>query len=354
MKYPKMKSMLVPYINESNDAIRVGGHQMNIAREIEVDDVESFYSLLTMLDGKNSVGEIASKASIPIEELNDILYGLKENGLIYENSFAEYDFSVEEAELYDRNMNFFAWVDVEGIYYNYWQVQNKLKMAHVLLLGAGGTGGQCAKSLVRLGVGEITIIDYDIVELSNLNRQEFKVDDIGKLKVYALKTELEKINPFVNINVKNKKIENLDDLEQLGSNFDIVISCIDKPKNIFEILEKYVSNKPIPWILGGYASTIMNHGIFDKDSMQYTEILNADKNNHFDSKKLFENEFWKWDNAIISPIATISGNISAMYCFYYLTNLKYLKKGYIQHLDFYNVQNMKDFSYMTGDGDTVC
>lgn len=103
-------------------------------------------------------------------------------GIIYENQSSYYNFNNEERDLYSRNLNFFAWIDTEGKYYNYWEVQNILKNSKVLILGAGGTGSVCANSLARLGIGKLTIVDYDTVELNNLNRQLFSYSDIGKEK----------------------------------------------------------------------------------------------------------------------------------------------------------------------------
>lgn len=347
MKYPKVKEMLVPYINEEKTGIRLGGHQMNIARDIEVDDVESFYSLLLSINGKSSIEHIATLNNLSKSDLYDILETLRENGVIYENNSKEYNFSSEELEYYNRNLNLFAWIDVNGLYYNYWEVQNILKNSKVLLLGAGGTGGHCGESLARMGIGDLFIVDCDKVELSNLNRQNFNYDDVGKVKVDVLKNKLSSINPYINVNTKNTKIESVDDILSLNYNADILICCIDQPDNVTSLVESFCKSKKIPWILGGYASTIMTSAISDAET-SLSKLIETDIESNYDAKMLSQNKIWKWDNSIISPIANIAGNMSALYCFYYLTKLRNLKSGQIQHIDLFNLQDLENFSYIIG------
>lgn len=78
--------------------------------------------------------------------------------------------------------------------------QQKLKAAKIVVLGAGGLGAPILLYLAAAGVGHITIIDHDVVSLSNLQRQIIHGDkDIGAEKVYSAKTVLEAINPHIHI-----------------------------------------------------------------------------------------------------------------------------------------------------------
>ncbi len=71
-----------------------------------------------------------------------------------------------------------------------------LRQAHVAIVGLGGLGSNAAVWLARLGVGRLTLIDFDKVELSNLNRQYYFLQDVGEYKASALHKLLRQINPY--------------------------------------------------------------------------------------------------------------------------------------------------------------
>lgn len=105
---------------------------------------------------------------------------------------------------------------------------NKLKKANVLIVGLGGVGGYALETLVRSGIYNLTIVDGDIVELSNLNRQIIsKMDVIGRPKALVAQARTLEINPDVNLKVINQFIsEDKFSLLNIDS-FDYVIDACD-------------------------------------------------------------------------------------------------------------------------------
>lgn len=105
---------------------------------------------------------------------------------------------------------------------------NKLKKANVLIVGLGGVGGYALETLVRSGIYNLTIVDGDIVELSNLNRQIIsKRDVIGRPKVLVAQARTLEINPDVNLKVINQFIRE-DNFSLLNiDSFDYVIDACD-------------------------------------------------------------------------------------------------------------------------------
>lgn len=105
---------------------------------------------------------------------------------------------------------------------------NKLKKANVLIVGLGGVGGYALETLVRSGIYNLTIVDGDIVELSNLNRQIIsKMDVIGKPKALVAQARTLEINPDVNLRVINQFISE-DNFSLLNvDSFDYVIDACD-------------------------------------------------------------------------------------------------------------------------------
>lgn len=106
---------------------------------------------------------------------------------------------------------------------------NLLESKNVLLAGLGGVGGTVLLSLIRLGVKNITIVDKDIVDPTNLNRQFlYNYYDIGKDKASVAKSKALEISPICNINIKSIFITSKDDFKD--EKYDYVIDCIDDLK----------------------------------------------------------------------------------------------------------------------------
>ncbi len=104
----------------------------------------------------------------------------------------------------------------------------KIKNLRVLLIGLGGVGGYVCESLVRSGVNHITIIDYDRVDITNMNRQIIALTStIGMKKTELIKKRCLDINPNIDITVVDKKIMP-NDIESLSlKNYDFVVDAID-------------------------------------------------------------------------------------------------------------------------------
>ena len=105
---------------------------------------------------------------------------------------------------------------------------NKIKNTNVLLVGVGGVGGYALEALIRGGIGNITIVDSDNVEESNLNRQIISLNsNIGKSKVEVAKSRALDINPKLNIKTIKEFItkDNIDIL--FNDNYDYIIDACD-------------------------------------------------------------------------------------------------------------------------------
>ncbi len=105
-------------------------------------------------------------------------------------------------------------------------VHARVKNARIGIAGAGGLGSAIAIALTRTGVGFIRIADFDVVEPSNLNRQQYFIDQIGLPKVDALRTNLQRINPLVSIDVFYGKIT-AKNLKELFTDVDILVEAFD-------------------------------------------------------------------------------------------------------------------------------
>jgi molybdopterin/thiamine biosynthesis adenylyltransferase len=147
----------------------------------------------------------------------------------------------EDRVRYDRQILFPAFGE-EG--------QRKLKQSHVLIAGVGGLGSPVAIYLACAGIGKLTLVDSDTVELSNLNRQILHWEaDIGEKKVVSAARKLKKLNSTVALNSLAVKItaENCSGLLQ---GVDLAMDCMDNMATRF-ILNEGCVKAGIPLIHGG-------------------------------------------------------------------------------------------------------
>ncbi|SEA13053.1 sulfur carrier protein ThiS adenylyltransferase [Desulfuromusa kysingii] len=105
-------------------------------------------------------------------------------------------------------------------------VHQKVKGGHIGIAGVGGLGSLVALALARTGIGQLTIADFDIVEPSNLNRQQYFIDQIGQPKVSALGDSLKRINPAIKINCFEQKVTP-ENIAEIFATVDILVEAFD-------------------------------------------------------------------------------------------------------------------------------
>lgn len=128
--------------------------------------------------------------------------------------------------------------------------QIKLLASRVLIAGAGGLGSTVIANLASVGIGNIGIIDNDILELTNLNRQYIhKLENIGKSKVNSAKDWIKSYNPEINVETYNLRLDETN-AKEIIQNYDIVLDCFDSYKSKF-LLNKICVENNITLIHGG-------------------------------------------------------------------------------------------------------
>ncbi len=153
----------------------------------------------------------------------------------------DFGLTVEERVRYGRQI-LFPPLGEEG--------QRKLKCAHVVVAGLGGLGCPAAIYLACAGVGHLTLVDTDAVELSNLNRQILHwEEDIGEKKVLSASQKLERLNSKVSLTPIAERITS-ENVRQLIRGADLVIDGLDNMKTRF-ILNEGCCREGIPLIHGG-------------------------------------------------------------------------------------------------------
>lgn len=104
----------------------------------------------------------------------------------------------------------------------------KLQNAHVLVVGLGGVGAYACEFLARAGVGNLTIVDGDNIDPSNINRQLLALQStVGKSKALLMQQRLQDINPQIKINALPQFLQPQEAYDLVAADFDFVADCID-------------------------------------------------------------------------------------------------------------------------------
>ena len=183
--------------------------------------------------------------------------------------------------------------------------QQKLKKASVLIIGIGGLGSSVIQYLNAAGVGKIGIVDYDKVELSNLNRQLiYKDSDIGKSKVDVAKNYISELNSFTKIEIFEMRIDEKN-LPDIIGDYDIIADCTDNLEtrlSINDVCTKF-KKKSVVSAVGGFFGQIASFDSKDDD-------LNNPNKTYRDLMKHQAFEEDGCDN--IGTIGSVVGAIGAM------------------------------------------
>lgn len=127
-------------------------------------------------------------------------------------------------------------------------VQKKFASSKIAICGLGGLGSNIAVALARAGVGNLTLIDFDRVDISNLNRQQYKAKQIGMMKTEALRDNLLEIAPYIDIQIHSVRFDEGNAAELL-KNADIVCEAFDDAECKAMLANLVLENMPEKYVI---------------------------------------------------------------------------------------------------------
>lgn len=208
-------------------------------------------------------------------------------------------------------------IDAEG--------QQRLTDARVLIIGLGGLGSSSSVYLAAAGVGHLVLVDFDEVDISNLQRQiVHATKDIGRLKVDSAAEHLLELNPEIQVTKIDHKIEN-EELEEQIKLSTVVLDCSDNFQTRFAINDACVKHK-IPLVSGAAIRFEAQLSVFDsrhEDSPCYRCLYGNEA----------EVEQTCTANGVISPLLGIVGSIQACEAMKLIMNLGETLEGRLLLLD---------------------
>jgi len=122
-------------------------------------------------------------------------------------------------------------------------VHEVMQRAKVGIMGLGGLGTVVAGALARIGIGQLILADFDVVEPSNLNRQHYSILQIGMLKTDALKENLLQMNPYIIIETVNGRLTE-ESIPVIFKDVDVLAECFDDPAMKAAALRAVLTNMP--------------------------------------------------------------------------------------------------------------
>ena len=183
--------------------------------------------------------------------------------------------------------------------------QEKILSAHILIIGVGGLGCPAAENLVRSGIGNIGLIDDDIVGLSNIHRQSlFDTKDVNKSKVIVAKKKLKAINPNTKIKTYKKRLNNKN-IKEIMKDYDLIIDGSDNFETKFllnDICLKY-KKKLITGAISKFDGHIFTFNFKDKKTASLRDFYQEEEI----SDDILNCEF----EGVLGTTATIIGAVQA-------------------------------------------
>lgn len=200
----------------------------------------------------------------------------------------------QEELRYNRQIMLNA-VDFEG--------QEKLKQSHMLIVGLGGLGCAASQYLATAGVGHLTLLDFDTVSLSNLQRQVLHDDSrLNMPKVDSAKLSLQRLNPHIQIETLNAKLSTAE-LAEIIPLFDVILDCTDNV-DIRNQLDILCQQHQIPLVSGAAIRMEGQVSVF---------TYQANTPTYRTLSQLFgENTLSCVEAGVLAPIVGIVGSIQAL------------------------------------------
>lgn len=128
------------------------------------------------------------------------------------------------------------------------ELQRKFSSATVAVCGLGGLGSNIAISLARSGIGKLLLIDYDLVDITNLHRQQYKANQVGMFKTEALVENLKEMSPYTQIEAQNVRISK-ENAGSLLQNADIICEAFDEAESKAELVDTVLETMPNKYIV---------------------------------------------------------------------------------------------------------
>ncbi|WP_170972275.1 HesA/MoeB/ThiF family protein [Bacillus yapensis] len=225
MKKPKVRSSVSSVVHDINT---IEFFLTNTRRQVIMKvPNQNVINLILSLDGTRGIDEICQEYELDIlakKNMINMLKFLERKNVIID---ADKEWYKEDYQRFRRVLNFIE--DYVSVYDEKIHAWNNIRSSHVVIVGLGAVGTWVTYQLAQSGVKKFTLIDADIVEITNLHRQiGFTLDDVGENKIDIVQRNLHEIDSEISVEKVYKYI-NESGIEEFAKEASLVINCADKP-----------------------------------------------------------------------------------------------------------------------------
>ncbi|OBU43595.1 HesA/MoeB/ThiF family protein [Photobacterium damselae] len=305
-------------------------------------------NLLKLFNGKRTIKEISDlNQNISAKQLYDIAEFLKRESILIEQDCLYPESIVLHNRRLINNLEDYFSSTSKVI-----QAIEDIRSSTVMIIGLGAVGSYLAAYLVKLGLTNLILVDNDKVDKTNIHRQYFFEEQIGKKKAESLRKELQQINLEAQITIIYKYLDNdFFETTTLSSDISVIINCSDEPNvdTTSRIIAKYAMKHKIPHIVGGgynlhltlIGQTIIpfhtacfhcfNHALTDINNKELSGVRVL----HRENRKL----------GSFSPLSSISATLAALDAFKIIIKRYDLLQQVNKRIEF----NMRSFEFDSFD-----
>jgi len=130
------------------------------------------------------------------------------------------------------------------------EIKEKLSHAKVAIAGLGGLGSNIAMMLARTGVGHILLVDFDVVDVTNLNRQAYLISQLGRPKPQAITELLCQVNPYLDYSTRFVRVTP-DNVKEIFGDYDLICEAFDKPNQKAMLVQEVLTQLPGATVVSG-------------------------------------------------------------------------------------------------------
>ena len=128
------------------------------------------------------------------------------------------------------------------------ELTGKFARSSVAVCGLGGLGSHVALALARAGIGRLDLFDFDVVDLSNLNRQQYKVSQVGLCKTEALRENILEVAPYCDIRIHTGRLTE-ENIPELLADADVVCEAFDRPEEKAMLVDAVTEHFPKKYLV---------------------------------------------------------------------------------------------------------